>query len=227
MPIFDFSLEKKFYTKVTLKSNCKLLIRLLFLLLLVQLFPIESKAQLKTIPDSLKQTFTKNEFGITAPITSSGMRFIAKTAEGELYNVRFFYHRHVLSTPDALFYYASNFDLIYDLTFYNKRKAHFFKTWGIAIAPFGVKILYPHYKIIIPNMRLLGGFVWFDKAFPDQRGLHFNFTYELDLGLDWRISKQLKLTTNYTFFHHSNAEIGKVNPGMDNNMFVLGMSFGL
>lgn len=203
------------------------MIRILFLLFIVQLYALESKAQLKSVPDSLKQTFSKNEFGFTSPLTSSGMRFIAKTAEGELYNVRFFYHKHLLSTPDALFYYASNFDLIYDLKYYSKRKGEYFKTWGIAVAPFGMKILYPHYKIIIPNMRLLGGFVWFDKAFPDKRGLHFNFTYELDLGFDWRLVDRLKLTTHYTFFHHSNAEIGDVNPGMDNNMFVLGLSFGI
>ena len=118
-----------------------------------------------------------------------------------------------------------NVDFIHHLRFWNRRQQEFLNTWGIAFAPFGFKLAVPKWKAITPNARLLGGFVWFDKPFPDARGLNLNFTYELDLGLDWQIAEQLKFYTGYTFFHHSNAEIGRVNPGMDNNMFVMGLFY--
>lgn len=180
----------------------------------------------KEIPESLQSVFSKTEWQLSAPLFSSGMRFIAKTGEGNLYHIRLSYSRFVLGVDKWLMYYTLNADLVYHLEFYNKREEETLETQGVAIAPFGAQMKYAGWNRIHPTARLLGGFIYFDDPFPDARGLHVNFTYELTIGLDIRLFQKVKWFSGYTFFHHSNAELGRVNPGMDNNMLVMGLQIG-
>jgi hypothetical protein len=180
----------------------------------------------KEIPDSLQSVFGKTEWQISAPLLSSGMRFIAKTSEGSLYHLRLSYSRFVLGIEKWLMYYTVNLDVVHHLEFFNKRENVMLQTQGLAIAPFGAQLKYAGWNRIQPIARLLGGFIYFDDPFPDARGLHINFTYELTLGLDVQIYKKVKWFSGYTFFHHSNAELGRINPGMDTNMLVMGLQIG-
>lgn len=180
----------------------------------------------KKIPESLQSAFGKTEWQLSTPLLSSGMRFIAKTNEGHLYHIRLSYSRFVLGVDQWLIYYTLNTDLVYYLEFYNKRERKTFTTQGFAMAPFGAQMKYAGWNRIQPTARLLGGLIYFDKPFPDARGLRVNFTYELTLGMEVPIYKKIKWFSAYTFFHHSNAELGRVNPGMDNNMLVMGLQIG-
>ncbi|TNE72756.1 hypothetical protein EP331_06465 [bacterium] len=177
----------------------------------------------KTIPEHLKPFFNEQSLSISGPLSSTGMRFIAKTGEGSLYHIRVSYNRFLLGVDDWLFYYHANAAYVYDLKFYNKYLAENLETKGITFAPFGAQLVYSKWKYIQPLTRLIGGFVYYFDYFPDSRGAKLNFTYELDLGINVALYKSVKLYTGYTFFHHSNAELASTNPGMDNNMFVMGI----
>jgi hypothetical protein len=72
-----------------------------------------------------------------------------------------------------------------------------------------------------------GGFVMFTRATPDIEERRFNYTLEFGGGVDLRIHAEWWLRAGYKFHHFSNAFSALENPGVDANVFVVGVGHGV
>ncbi len=63
------------------------------------------------------------------------------------------------------------------------------------------------------------GVGYFPKTFPNKNGRHFNVILEAG----FHVTVKSVLMIGYRFSHVSNAWTGRVNPGMDSNMFSIGV----
>lgn len=91
----------------------------------------------------------------------------------------------------------------------------------LGIAPLGLRTEFP-VKKAKGFVSVSGGSLYFNKRIPNSLGARFNFTANLSLGIEARISRSSSFVTGYKYYHISNAYRGKVNPGFDNNIFFFG-----
>jgi hypothetical protein len=52
----------------------------------------------------------------------------------------------------------------------------------------------------------------------------FNFTYDFGVGAQVPLTADTAVTLGYSYFHISNAGLGRSNPGFDANLLYLGVS---
>ncbi len=96
--------------------------------------------------------------------------------------------------------------------------------YGAGAAPFGFKL----YLASSPRVRLFGstavGGLWFtrDMPIPDARRFNISFEYGGGVAILWADRRAIIL--GYKFHHLSNANSAAVNPGLDSNVFYLGLS---
>lgn len=184
-------------------------------------FSINLFAQTSHLNSNSKKEFIE----LSATTLSNSMRFVGKTTPGAVSFFRGMHHKLMLDEPEFDVYFSVNADIVYDLHFKAKGESEFTNTWGVAFSPFGFMIIKDTTNPLSPFFRFHGGFIWFDQVFPNQKGLFINFTYEITTGAIVKLGDYLKLNASYTFYHFSNAEIAYTNPGMDNNIIMLGIIF--
>lgn len=97
--------------------------------------------------------------------------------------------------------------------------------YGFGTAPLGIQANFRPRKRMQPFVGLSGGMLYFDKRVPGEFGTHFQFTVNLDGGVEIRLRDKRAVTIGYKYFHISNANRGIINPGIDNNVFYLGYTF--
>ncbi|MDX1618301.1 MAG: acyloxyacyl hydrolase [Balneolaceae bacterium] len=95
---------------------------------------------------------------------------------------------------------------------------------GVGLAPAGFQFNFNSDKTLQPFLKASGGFLYLSRPFPDDRGIQFNFTLELGGGLEYVMSRHSSFTFGYKYHHMSNGEIGVINPGVDSNMFYVGVT---
>lgn len=97
-------------------------------------------------------------------------------------------------------------------------------TYGVGANPAGLRINYASGQPVQPFIAGSGGFVYFFRPVPDERGKHLNFTFDVGVGVQVVLSTHTTLTIGYRYQHLSNAFRGQINPGVDANLFYLGIS---
>jgi hypothetical protein len=67
------------------------------------------------------------------------------------------------------------------------------------------------------------GALWFTRQAPVLDSRAFNFTFEFGAGLLWTMTPETALRLGYKFHHFSNAKTAPQNPGVDAEMFFIGV----
>ena len=62
------------------------------------------------------------------------------------------------------------------------------------------------------------------EPFPDNRGTKFNFTLEIGGGIEIKLFNNAFMTLGYKYHHMSNGRLGRINPGVDSNVFYGGIT---
>ena len=73
--------------------------------------------------------------------------------------------------------------------------------------------------------RLDGGGVWLRDRIPTEDGTRFNFLAQAGVGLEWRLSPGVWLSTEYRRLHVSNGGRGDINPGIDAPLLAAGLAW--
>ncbi|WP_445665012.1 acyloxyacyl hydrolase [Fodinibius sp. AD559] len=95
---------------------------------------------------------------------------------------------------------------------------------GFGITPLGLQFNFNHHNTVQPFLKSSTGFMYFKKPFPDDRGVQFNFTLEFGAGMEIMVLDNLSLSVGYKYHHMSNGHLGKINPGVDSNIFYTGIT---
>jgi hypothetical protein len=95
--------------------------------------------------------------------------------------------------------------------------------YGAGITPFGLKLSSP--LVRRTNIYLTGavGGLWFTRDTPVPDSRRFNFTFEYGGGFQFLRSSRKAIVVGYKFHHLSNAYTAPRNPGLDGNVFYLGV----
>ena len=96
--------------------------------------------------------------------------------------------------------------------------------FGAGVAPFGFKLYLLHGR----SLRLYGagsvGGLWFTRNMPVPDARRFNASFEYGGGLEFLRARHMGVVVGYKFHHLSNANSAAFNPGLDSNVFYLGVS---
>lgn len=115
-----------------------------------------------------------------------------------------------------------NMSANYDVQESYQYKSGSFK--GHGITPVGLQFNFNTKNVVQPFFKSSTGYMYFTEPFPDERGVKFNFTLELGTGLEFVVGQNLSLSVGYKYHHMSNGQIGKINPGVDSNVFYTGIT---
>lgn len=99
---------------------------------------------------------------------------------------------------------------------------------GYGLSPIGVQLrVFPGTRIQ-PTLGLSIGAVWYDKPVPDPDEKRFNFMGDLAAGVSIRAGHSGAVALAIRQHHTSNANTGRVNPGIDSRVLSVGVtrSFG-
>src|SRR2546421_680345 len=57
---------------------------------------------------------------------------------------------------------------------------------GLGLSPVGFQVNFRRRERVQPFAQVSGGFLYFRKRVPDERGAHFNFTADFGGGVEWK-----------------------------------------
>jgi hypothetical protein len=95
--------------------------------------------------------------------------------------------------------------------------------YGFGAAPLGLQLRVAPQRSVQPFLTASGGALWFREPVPDAEAGRFNFTAEVGAGVLFRPTRTLGVTVGYKLQHISNGGTRPFNPGIDNNMFYVGL----
>jgi opacity protein-like surface antigen len=95
--------------------------------------------------------------------------------------------------------------------------------YGAGGSPIGVQINFLYSHRIQPFLVSSGGFLYFNRAMFG--ATQFNFTAQLGAGVQVFTSRHHSIDFGYKYHHISNANLGRINPGMDSHVVFVGVSF--
>jgi hypothetical protein len=95
--------------------------------------------------------------------------------------------------------------------------------YGFGAAPLGLQLGFAPERRIQPFLSIAGGALWFHDPVPTAGAGRFNFTAHVGGGALVRATRSLDVVAGYRLQHISNAGTSRSNPGIDNNMFYLGL----
>ncbi len=98
-------------------------------------------------------------------------------------------------------------------------------TYGFAFAPAGFRFIFLPKNRLKPFAAAHSGFAFFRKPVPLPDTLTYDFTGDFGGGLMYQIKQNKAMSFGYKYFHISNMNIGKTNPGYNANVFYVGYSF--
>ena len=99
--------------------------------------------------------------------------------------------------------------------------------YGFAVSPIGFTFEPAHRHTLQPFFELRGGIIASTERIPENvpDGTALNFQFDFGAAVQWRFAERRALDLGYKFLHISNAFTTPVNPGVDNNIFYVGVSF--
>lgn len=167
-----------------------------------------------------------DEFNLTAGHSFESNRgFWGKIPQVTLSMFTLRYNRKLLTLNNRhLIEYVAELNVAdkYTLTSTPRYRAGSFT--GAGIAPIGFQLNLGMDNAVQPFFKSSGGFMYFSKPFPDDRGVRFNFTLELGGGVEFVIAHNFSFTVGYKYHHMSNGQFGQINPGVDSNIFYTGFT---
>jgi opacity protein-like surface antigen len=165
---------------------------------------------------------SQNEFAFWFEGQLGNGHAFASTTDSRMYQVearygRLVYTNHLL----ALRYIAEviPFSVVGDPQ-PNGQRAYAHATGG---SPIGAQINFLQYHRIQPFLTSGGGFLYFDRRMFG--ATQFNFTAQVAGGVQVFTSRHRSVQFGYEYHHISNANLGRINPGMDSHVMFVGLSF--
>lgn len=98
---------------------------------------------------------------------------------------------------------------------------------GFGVTPIGIQVRGFPQSRVQPVLGLSLGAAWYDMPVPDPDEQRLNFMGDLTAGVQIRAGRSSAIVTGVRQHHTSNAETGRVNPGIDSRVVYLGVSRSL
>jgi hypothetical protein len=98
---------------------------------------------------------------------------------------------------------------------------------GVAVTPIGLRMLWRNGKVFKPYFTAKGGVVAYTQKALSRDGTYLNFTLQTGAGIELRLTRAWELRLGAGDFHFSNARQVPSNPGTDEMMYTLGLSYHL
>lgn len=95
--------------------------------------------------------------------------------------------------------------------------------YGVGASPFGLELLGPKLRAVRPFVAAAAGFLWFTRNTPEPETRRLNGTFEAGIGIRIAQGERRAWLLGYKFHHLSNAWTAPYNPGLDGNVFYLGL----
>lgn len=183
-----------------------------------------------SIPGKIIRFYDKDEPGIAGWSVWGGYSFFSieywgKTPDATFGTFGLRYERKFLHFYNHVLKYSMNLNLLASYSYPRFTGDHERTSLnGIGITPLGLQFNFKDQHPVQPFLRTSGGIMQMEKAFPNELGRQFNFTFELGTGVEFMIARETSLTLGYSFHHLSNAETAVFNPGVDSNLFYFGLT---
>ncbi len=98
-------------------------------------------------------------------------------------------------------------------------------TYGAGFEPIGFRFIFLPARRLKPFFRTGAGFMFTKKPIPVPGSTTYNFIGDFGGGLMYSLNRKQTVNFGYRYFHISNMNIGKVNPGYNANVFYASYSF--
>jgi len=98
---------------------------------------------------------------------------------------------------------------------------------GLAVSPVGMRLLWRDGKSFKPYYLMKGGLVFFTQKALSDKSAYENFTMQVSMGAQFKLTDRWDLRTGLLYFHLSDAFIVPSNPGLDSATYNLGLSYHL
>ena len=95
--------------------------------------------------------------------------------------------------------------------------------YGIGLTPLGTEALLRTGSTMQAFAAVAVGVVWFTREVPVANSKSYNYTIEVGGGLLWEYGRGRRMRFGYMFHHLSNAWSAVENPGLDGDIFYVGM----
>ena len=95
---------------------------------------------------------------------------------------------------------------------------------GTGLSPIGLTAAIGPIASVSILLNASAGALWFSQAVPDPQALRFNFTASGGAAVEVPLRAGYAALVGYMRHHTSNAGIGRVNPGLDSNVWYVGMT---
>ena len=95
--------------------------------------------------------------------------------------------------------------------------------YGAGVSPFGLQVYLPELRGARPFAGGAVGALWFTRDTPVPDARRFNVMFEYGGGIVLPVSATGIVVAGYKFHHFSNVYSAPRNPGVDGNVFYLGM----
>lgn len=174
-----------------------------------------------------------NEFSVWG-----GGSFDSPTIIGTAEDRKFFitglrYGRVLATSPQVAFQYT--FDAIPAAVVFQPQGSRFTDAgvdrgkasiYGAGLAPVGFKVYFRRQRRVKPFVDTSGGFLYFREPVPLNipGATKFNWTFDFGGGIQISTGERRAITLGYKFHHLSNGGRSEVNPGLDANLFYVGLS---
>jgi hypothetical protein len=100
--------------------------------------------------------------------------------------------------------------------------------YGAGFQPINFRFIFKPSSRIKPFVHVGAGMIFFNQRMPVTDSTHYNFTGDFGGGIYYTLDRerqQKALVLGYRYFHISNFNTSKSNPGYNANIFYLGYSF--
>lgn len=163
-----------------------------------------------------------NEFGIWFDGQFGNGHAFGATTDSRMYQVEARYGRLVYTNRLLALRYIAE---VIPLSLVGDPQANGQRVYahGAGGSPIGAQINFLYNHRVQPFLTSGGGFLYFDRQMFG--ATQFNFTAQVGTGVQLFTSRHRSIDFGYKYHHISNANLGRINPGMDSHMLFVGVSF--
>jgi hypothetical protein len=104
---------------------------------------------------------------------------------------------------------------------------HYTTVPGLAVTPVGLRMLWRNGKVLKPYFTVKGGVVGYTQKALSPDGSYLNFTLQEAFGMELRLTHAWEIRLGVSDFHFSNAFLVPSNPGIDELMYNVALSYHL
>lgn len=100
--------------------------------------------------------------------------------------------------------------------------------YGVGIQPINFRFIFKPTKRIKPFVQIGAGMIFFNQKMPVTESTFYNFTGDFGGGIYYTLDRERQnkaIMMGYRYFHISNFNTSKFNPGYNANIFYIGYSF--